>query len=941
VRPTGHHEYDSLKEGLELLREELACEAVAVLEAQKNEEETGEDDETSAKEQDGGTDTVNAPEAGPSVGDGDAPPPPQQDDTAQVNTSADPPASSLAAKEPQPTTPTPISRPRPLPRLRPPAHLNPALLPPLAEHIETVLLGAALSCDGSCLHPTPSQPLTGSWELPSQPSSPPVGGFTAAGAFSPPFSPTMGPTPTLASPPRGHGSEGSREKEKEKEGAGVSKFVGNIFRTFASTPARETPSSLSSMSSAMVTPIASDTVTPILGGTSGILNPGVDGEGKKYDCKGVLATTALVSLFVEMAFGGGGLGARPHHAFCVRMYSRLLSVLKKDVPIGSTPSTPDSPAPLSRPLCPKVRLIALSFFMRLRADRDHRIWMLDDEEVERETRGLAGVVRRLAGSGTTPSAEQVPLTPTPAPVHVHHPAQLHTHVPLPPRGRQTSADRQRDSRSRSRPPPPPTPHLSMQSGHGQGREEVLWSVPETAVFKLPGAALPHDGIQTHIVTSSISGTTTAPAVSQPLAAPLHDPVVLQINDYLSSLVAILTSDNDHNIVSYVLCHLPAQLANKHFFCGPKTRPEIIKLLEVLCDMVTNDGFARIVPHQSGSGSGPGLGFGGIGGAAAGNAGGDQLRTWDVNAVAYHTLMVLISYQASFPKRTYHDRLVSTFIKGLVPHSPTARPTLDALTLCAFELQQSMIRHLSDIVARLSQIMSNTPVAVHILDFLGFVATRPVLFASFTEEQHKMVFGVVLQYLTVHERGGAEAGGGASWALRQHVLAYTYYVLYALVLALPVRERKLYVPYITRQLLAANEGRAHLDERSEVAFDWLIRYTYSSADPRPADSFLRSLVMPEETDGYAKNPGQTWVFETSVLTIRTSAKPGWVELDTRRPSGRTVMLARLENVPLAGLGEHEPDLVTEGAQIVMRRDPEWMEPAVFPGSEDEVGLARCG
>ncbi|KAH7092707.1 hypothetical protein BKA62DRAFT_74273 [Auriculariales sp. MPI-PUGE-AT-0066] len=587
--------------------------------------------------------------------------------------------------------------------------------------------------------------------------------------------------------------------------------------------------------------------------------------------------------------------------------------------------------------CPKAQLVLLNFLMRMRADRDHQIYISSTEAVDNETRGLAGLLKRTAqssgaGTGRPLHQEQPPNQNHGAGPHVQFQPQQHPHTN--PRGRHSDRDKESSSRSRSRPPPKQEPSPRIVPSNPSGgvpplplvESPMLWGVPERSPFDLPGSALPKDGIQTHIPGTTVDA----------------EPVVLQINKYLSVLVDIIDSkeghaqDDDREVVSYVLCHLPAQLSNKHFFCGPRTKSEVARLIETMCRAIERDEFSRVARGSGG-----------------------MLRPWDVNAVAYHTLQVLVSYRTSFDSRRAQDRLINTFVKGLIPHSPTAKPCLDALTLCAFDLTNSLSRHLSTIVVKLAQIMSNTAVAVHILDFLGFIVTKPLLFANFTQDEHKLVFGVVLQYLVVHNRQQPDSHSEErSWALSQHVLVYTYYVLYTLVLALPVGERKSYVPYITKQLLqaqaqsdGANGSASTIDERTEVAFDWLARYTYASTDPKPARSFLRSLVMPRHqplsdpsnpaasayrstSDDFDENSGgETYVFSTSILTIRSTERTGWVDVDIRRPSGRTSFLCRVENVPLAGLGEHDPDLVSESAELMMNRDPEWMKAARFPDIDD--------
>jgi hypothetical protein len=260
--------------------------------------------------------------------------------------------------------------------------------------------------------------------------------------------------------------------------------------------------------------------------------------------------------------------------------------------------------------------------------------------------------------------------------------------------------------------------------------------------------------------------------------------------------------------------------------------------------------------------------------------------------------------------------VEVLIAGLSGQPSTIKACLQALSLSAFELPNSMKRFLPNILTKLSQIMTNASMAMHIIDFLAIVGSLPHLYANFTEDDFKLVFGVALQYLRLHNR--PESSPDTSWALSQHLRIMSYYIVYLWFLDLKLVDRPKHVKYITRQLLLANGGQDDIDEPAEVCFDWLARYTYASADPRPANSMLNDIVM--NPVAHQNSPEsvteKSWIVGNALVTIRALPRVGWVEVTARRASGLTRILARIENVPMVGPGEVDPDVFSVPAMLSM-------------------------
>ncbi|KAI0944483.1 hypothetical protein AcW1_002178 [Taiwanofungus camphoratus] len=529
---------------------------------------------------------------------------------------------------------------------------------------------------------------------------------------------------------------------------------------------------------------------------------------------------------------------------------------------------------LSSAGCVRARLAVLQFLTRLRVDRDHRLYFAtSDYDKDGHIHSLASLINR-AHNGNHAGEE---------PVVNHETRRARPRVPQerdgrrPSRGRGGPPSKLESSRSRSRTTPKLIP-TSTSIRRAKARDPI-WSLPETLPFSLADTDTPSEGIT--------SFDPTCP----------DNRAVLPLSTYLTKLVDIIEGEKEWEILSYVLCHLPTQLANKHLFCGPKSKTIIGRLLSVICAGILEDKFATNIERWP-----------------------DGIIARDAHGLAYHTLTVLISYKNCFPDVQLQHRLVEVLLLGLNGQPSTIKSCLHALSLSAFELQPSMTKFLSRILEKLSQIMSNPAMAVHIIEFLAIVGSLQSLHVNFTEGDYKMVFGVALQYLQYHNR--PDESLPISWALSQHVRVMSYYIIYLWFLAVKFPDRPRHIKFITRQLLLANEGQNEVDEPTEVCFDWLARYTYASADPRPANSMLSDIVTSRSLQKSTPEPvinEKTWIAGNAVITVRALARRGWMEVLSRRASGLTKFLCRAENVPMVPVGDVDPDTPTIFASLTMDRD----------------------
>ncbi|KAK7035371.1 Tuberous sclerosis 2-like protein [Paramarasmius palmivorus] len=701
----------------------------------------------------------------------------------------------------------------------------------------------------------------------------------------------------------------------------------------------------------------------------------------------------------------------------------------------------------------RVKLAILQFYLRLRADRDHKIYVVSEiegnilssgtiigrtnvekssrhsqeESAERERdpgRDKEELYRGVGHEGSH-SGEDLLERGRARPSHASDAVSELRRVNTRPREKgktrsgwaSTGGSVNRSaSRSRSRvrrptfafssqqPHPqtshslqaPPPPSYAQATKEKERKVEMLWTLPESSAslpFTLapgdtgkPSACLsvyspdisPANSQEPNLVspTASTHPFSREPSGTTPPTPTELPPQILRISLYLKAILVLLQESKEWELVGYILIHLPSQLRNKHLFCGPRSKTIFAGFVSYLSTGVIRGTFASFLSDNTGisgisglpSSIGANSGITTVNSSEIGPVLPSTLRPRDAHHLALHTLHVLIGY-----KRCYDLGLRRLLVEALssVLSSTREGPVIAALQglgLAVVELgAPGLGRGLKDILEKLSQSMSlSSPrVAVQVLGFLMLVgAVKSLYETSFTEAEFKLVFGLALKYLQVHntvvkgdsptknvnsnnrdrEKKPNNEEGEVSWALTQHVRILSYHVVYVWFLAVKLEDRP--------KLLLANsagsssesappaaigpwgsESDGEVDDVTEVAFDWLARYTYASADPRPTKSVLGDIVFnthkpaspdKEGSSGLAGASSQpvsekTWLQGNSVVTIRTLPKTGWVEVLSRRPSGYTKFLGRVENVPLVGPGECEPDYLTVRAGMLIGRD----------------------
>lgn len=628
---------------------------------------------------------------------------------------------------------------------------------------------------------------------------------------------------------------------------------------------------------------------------------------------------------------------------CLFIFRRFLVILRpSDDP--TVPNAAENAAPL------QVRLTVLQWLVRLRTDGQHRVY-------------IAGEMNELV----TPAAIAIGRGPTEVlGPDVTEPAAISTESidrsrprrdtavggAIRDTGRENvrnrsaaerSASRVRDvsrergrreqsadsraangdperfrSQSRSRAGPNTT---SKKVYHG----EPQWQVPETILFDVPPLGWRSDVVYTYMHADSDDGSGCQHehhhAHSAALRTGEETPAPLPISEYLATCIAVLSRGQEWDLVSYILCHMPHQLANKHLVCGPRAQKEVVALRQVLVTSILEQRFVNqvILP--------------------------EDVKKSDVYAVAYTTLATLVSYRALY-SRSQQDEIVEAFMTGLNKSSNTAQPCIRALSIACYELQKSINRHLPQMLVKLSTVMSSSAMSVHILELIATIGNLPSLYANFTETEYRRIFAIALQYIQYHHQRHSEEDTRSSVAvftLSQYVIMLAYYNLSLWFMIIKIGDRPKYVEAIRKGLLNANEGRNKVAEQSEVCFDFLARFTYSNADARPQKSFLNHVVKAKGLSvvpggAAAKDAGlvsKQYLHGSALVTITALDKPGWAEILVRRPSGTVGWLCKLENVVVPQLPEFDADKIDGPAAFMMDRESQQPLP---PGQRARNNLA---
>ncbi|CAO1630522.1 unnamed protein product [Jaminaea pallidilutea] len=689
---------------------------------------------------------------------------------------------------------------------------------------------------------------------------------------------------------------------------------------------------------------------PVNGSTS---SASANSSAHAAQTKGTEFALDLIAIFTSIAFASPWIDfddsshlprdvqERRAHDACLAIFRDLLGLVQPQTSAGDG-SKPSTAGPSVR-----TKLAILQWFLHIRTDRHHRVYLAGnlDEVVSpaaatilrtaearasaaaaAEASALAANDKARAGSTRNDAPRESRRTTAVSAADGTARSKSRARETSQERGRAQAKDSavQQSPRRGGERSVSASRGIDAQSNRKQPRvQQALWQIPEALAFEMPPTSLRSDIVYTYIHEDDPTCSHahrhhrgTGESGGSPAAA-------LPVSALLACYIRLIENERDWELISYLICFLPHQLANKHLFCGPKAQQEVLVLRGHLCAAIDQQKLMQNVVLP------------------------EDIKRSDVYAVAYGTLTTLLSYRALFT-RNQQEEMVDAFLAGLNKSQNTALPCVRALSVAVYEAQKSVTRLLPKILVKLSTIMSSMTMSVHILELIASIGQIPACYANFTEGDYRRVFGIALQYIQYHQ---SPAGSGredfrsspALFALSQYVMMLAYYCISLWFMSLRLSERPKHVSSIVRGLMLANEGHERMSDNSEVCIDFLSRFTHSNIDPKPSRSFMNSIVMSSATSRVgvkdSNRASKTWLVGKGLITISTLRKEGWVEIVVRRSSGTAAMLCKLENAPLKVLpDEDEAERADLPAALMMSRDarqlskPVLRAPAVFAKAE---------
>ncbi|KAF4978127.1 hypothetical protein FZEAL_5459 [Fusarium zealandicum] len=406
-----------------------------------------------------------------------------------------------------------------------------------------------------------------------------------------------------------------------------------------------------------------------------------------------------------------------------------------------------------------------------------------------------------------------------------------------------------------------------------GRYQQIWSLPDPE-------ALP-DSVQGFISPVLVSHA-PEPGEDQPEDKSEKqgcdtEPTALNISTWLEAVLGLLHGC-DWEVYSFVLVHLPSQLSNHAIFRD--AIPQVQEVRRVICEQIRTNSFQE-PPNASG------------------------LRRADVAICLFHTLTMILSYHDHFQKGD-EDEIVKTFVHGIATWERSAKCCIHALSICCHELPLSTSKSLVQLLTKMSTIITQPHVSIHILEFLACLSRLHNVYVNFREEEYKIVFGICIRYLqSVRDKKDSNRNSHASEPstpatstlnlsdpihpsatddLPQYVYALAYHVILFWFLALKLPDRANMVGWLVRNMyIDAEEG--HTDnEQALTSIDFMQRVTFADVEESSHDP----LFTEERFGDIAK---KRWLVGYSIVTVMQATTTGWAQIVKRQPSGTSVFTVR--------------------------------------------------
>lgn len=383
-------------------------------------------------------------------------------------------------------------------------------------------------------------------------------------------------------------------------------------------------------------------------------------------------------------------------------------------------------------------------------------------------------------------------------------------------------------------------------------------------------------------TSSESYVSMCSSVSGP---------ILDIGEWMDTINDILLNGDDWEVYSYLLVHLPSQLSNTVMFEIDAPHIQTLHTL-VISQLLT--GKVHNPPTVTG------------------------MKQGDVALCLLHTLTILVSYRERFTRRQLDDT-VRTFLASMEKWDGVRKCCIHALALCSYELPYNLEKVLDGVVQKMSQIITQSHLAIDILEFLGGLVRLPDAYRSTKPMLFRTVFGICKEHLknSRREREKRKSASGyrksynptrysatveaptsvessnmndSQKDLPEYVFALAYHVITFWFLAVEILERSSHVGWISKNLgFQDDDGKEVMEEQSQVTLDMMHRTAYSDLGET-----MPNQIFQDQGNKVIK---KSWLIGMSIVTVETFKDTGLTQITKRQASGTTYAVFHQHTAPL--------------------------------------------
>ena len=368
---------------------------------------------------------------------------------------------------------------------------------------------------------------------------------------------------------------------------------------------------------------------------------------------------------------------------------------------------------------------------------------------------------------------------------------------------------------------------------------------------------------------------------------------LEIEQWLELMLDILRRGSDWEIYSYILVHLPSQLTNVALFAD---RTAFVRSLHDIILTQLRMGSFHEPPASTG------------------------VKKGDVALCLYNTMILLLPYQKLLSREQLDDT-VRVFYTGIGMWDRAAKCCIHALTLCSHEIPSNLRRSLLVIIQKMSQIITQSHLAVDTLEFLAGLVRQPEAYQIAGPESQdflRTIFGICISYIH-HAREQREKFAAASKSthtsirhsglsskssaasepsqaadIQRDLPVYVFTLAYQVVtfwfLAIDLRERSKHVGWIVKNLTWKDDsGLESMEEQSQVTLDMIHRTVYND------------LGETQAMTNFCNNNGpitkETWLYGMSIISLETVEATGLTQITKRQASGTTHAMYQQHTAPL--------------------------------------------